>query len=292
MVKVRSNCRQSTPALPAIPLLAVATLLDPAPSLRAADAAPYPSDKSRFTLLDPTPRPRLRDLSTDRPDITESPFTVDAGHFQAELSFLEYTHGDGGQDQYAVLPMNLKLGLLNQVDLQLVVNPYIRTESDDETVDGFGDLQLRSKVNLWGNDEGTTSLAVMPFVQFPTAADGVGSDRVEGGLILPFAMELPGEWSLGLMAELDVVRDERNEDYGIDFVHTVAVGRGIVGPLGGYLEYIGVAPHQTGGGYQAAIGLGLTYGWSADVQLDAGVNLGLSDSADDVVLFTGISFRL
>jgi hypothetical protein len=234
----------------------------------------------------------LRELSTDRPDITESAFTVDSGHFQAELSFLEYTRGDGGQDQYAVLPMNLKLGLLNHVDVQLVINPYIRVETDDETVDGFGDLQLRTKVNLWGNDEGTTALALMPFVQIPTAADGVGSDRVEGGLILPFAMELPGAWSLGLMAELDFVRDASNDDYGLELVHTVAVGRGIVGPLGGYLEYIGVAPHQTGGGYQAAIGLGLTYEWSADVQLDAGANLGLSDSADDVVLFTGISFRL
>jgi len=30
-------------------------------------------------------------IEPDRPDVTESPFTVDAGHFQTELSFVEYT---------------------------------------------------------------------------------------------------------------------------------------------------------------------------------------------------------
>ena len=33
----------------------------------------------------------LRELSTDRPDTTESPFTVDRGHVQIELSFAEWT---------------------------------------------------------------------------------------------------------------------------------------------------------------------------------------------------------
>ena len=48
-----------------------------------ADASASP-DKSDYTLFNPTPRDRLREMSTDRPDKTESPFTVDAGHFQIE----------------------------------------------------------------------------------------------------------------------------------------------------------------------------------------------------------------
>lgn len=40
------------------------------------------NDKSMYTLFRQTPRSQMRELTTDRPDKTESPITVDAGHFQ------------------------------------------------------------------------------------------------------------------------------------------------------------------------------------------------------------------
>lgn len=47
-------------------------------------------DKRQFTLFNPTPDKLMREMSTDRPDTTESPYTVDAGHFQFELDLAEY----------------------------------------------------------------------------------------------------------------------------------------------------------------------------------------------------------
>ncbi len=47
-------------------------------------------DKSGYTLLNPTPRNLMREMTTDRPDITEVPFTVDAGHFQTESTLFGY----------------------------------------------------------------------------------------------------------------------------------------------------------------------------------------------------------
>ena len=242
----------------------------------------------------------MRELSTDRPDTTESPYTVDAGHVQVELSFLEYTRDDGGDDfeEFTVLPANIKVGLLNHVDLQLVVTPFIRQEldaddgEDDEDVSGFGDAQLRLKVNLWGNDGGPTAMAFMPFIQFPTGDDEVGTDHAEGGVILPLAIELPAGFGLGLMAEVDFVRNEDDDGYDVDFVHTATIGRDLVGALAGYIEYIGVEPSADDADYIAVLGAGLTYGLSDDVQLDAGVNVGLTDSADDLGVFAGLTFRL
>src|SRR5829696_1709417 len=85
-------------------------------------------DKQRRTVFDPTPREHMREFSTDRPDVTESPYTVDAGHFQLEMSFVEYAYDDDGDatlNEFSIVPSNFKLGLLNNVDLQLVVDPYI-----------------------------------------------------------------------------------------------------------------------------------------------------------------------
>jgi hypothetical protein len=279
--------------------VALATIYAAPDSLRAAEGGGPGGDKSAYTLFNPTPRALMREMSTDRPDTTESPKTVDAGHVQVELSFGDYVrdeeHGVKTETS-TVLPFNVKLGLTNHVDVQLVADPYVhqrvRSDSGRETDEGFGSTQLRLKVNLWGNDEGATALAIMPFVQLPTAADDLASDHLEGGLIVPFSMELPDEFNLGLMAEFDVVRDEDDDSYGFEFLHTVNINRTIVGDLGGYVEYIGIAPVDTGGGYLALLGTGLTYRLSEDVQLDFGMNFGLSAHADDFNVFAGISFRL
>jgi hypothetical protein len=34
----------------------------------------------------------MREMSTDRPDLTESAYTVDAGHFQVEMDVVRYTY--------------------------------------------------------------------------------------------------------------------------------------------------------------------------------------------------------
>src|SRR5688500_18754281 len=257
--------------------------------------AEEPGEKWQYNLFNPTPRELMREMSTDRPDTTESAYTVDAGHVQVESSFVDYTRdeGDGGDfDALSVLPTNLKIGLTNSMDLQLAFEPYIREEFEGESIDGFGATQLRLKINLWGNDGGDTAFAIMPFVQFPTEDDDFGAtDHVQGGVILPLAVSLPNEWSLGVMAEFDAVRDGADEDYELQFVHTATVGHDIVGDLAGYVEYIGVTDTENGTGYVSLIGGGLTYGASDNVQLDCGVNFGLSESADDFNVFAGISIR-
>ncbi|MGB7159037.1 MAG: transporter [Tepidisphaeraceae bacterium] len=258
-------------------------------------------DKSQYTLFNPTPAALMRELSTDRPDTTESAYTVDAGHLQIETSFVDYTRdndGGGDFDSLSILPTNVKLGLTNNMDVQFVFEPWISENFDpddgspDEDVSGFGVTQLRLKVNLWGNDGGDTALALMPFVQFPTSDDDFGAtDKIEGGLIVPFAMSLPREWGLGLMAEFDAVRDGADEDYELQFVHTATVGHDIVGDLAGYIEYIGITTTEEGNGYVSLLGGGLTYGVNENVQLDCGVNFGLSKEADDFNVFAGVSVR-
>ena len=49
-------------------------------------------DKSGYNLFRPTPDALLREMATDRPDRTESAYTVDAGHYQIEMDLLTYTY--------------------------------------------------------------------------------------------------------------------------------------------------------------------------------------------------------
>ena len=283
-------------ALP-LPIAAGAQARQPAPP--PATAMP---DKSAFTLANPTPRALLRDLSTDRPDTTESPYTVDGGHVQVEFSFVDYTYdrrNNTGQTRHTIsaAPVLFKLGLLNSVDLQIGLDPSTHERTTDRPtaattrVQGFGDTLVRLKVNLWGNDAGETALAIMPFVAFPSASSGLGSRKVEGGVIVPLAVALPGEFSLGLMAEVDFVRSAANDRYVIDFVHTATIGHTLIGDLAGYIEYAGIVSLNGDTDYRGFADLGLTYALSADAQLDAGLRLGLTRAADDLGLFVGLSLR-
>ena len=108
-------------------------------------------------------------------------------------------------------------------------------------------------------------------------------------VIVPFATSLPRGFGLGLMAEFDFVRDEFDDGYDLEFVHTASVSHDITEDWAGYAEYVGVAAP---GDYAAGIGVGLTYAVTPDVQLDGGVNFGLTDEAEDLRIFTGVSFRL
>jgi hypothetical protein len=260
-------------------------------------------DKTRYHILRPTPRELLRDLSTDRPDTTESPYSVDAGRFQLEMSLIDFTHDRRNsaretRNALAVSPLLLKAGLLHDLDLQLGLDPWVHEEVEDRrtgesaTVSGFGDTFLRAKWNLWGNDSGMTAFALMPYIKLPTAHRDIGNGEVEGGLIAPLAVSLPAEFSLGLMAEIDAVRNADDDRYVADFLHTLALGHDLVDELGAYIEYAGLSDLSGEEAYRAYFDAGLTFAISSEVQIDCGIRVGLTQAADDIGAFVGLSIRV
>ena len=89
-----------------------------------------------------------------------------------------------------------------------------------------------------------------------------------------------------------VLAPENDDDrFVVDFVHTVTVGHTLCGDLNGYVEYAGFANLSHDEEYRGYFDAGLTYGLTADTQLDAGVRVGLTSAADDLGLFAGISLR-
>ena len=263
-----------------------------------------PTDKSVYNLLHPTPRNLLREMATDRPDKTESPYTVDAGHFQIEMDLITFSHdrdtsagADTRINSWSVAPINLKVGLLNNFDLQLMIETWNRVKTDDRIArvitrqSGFGDVTTRLKYNLWGNDGGKTAMALMPFVKLPTNQDQLGNGSVEGGLIVPLAVELPKGWSMGLMTEFDIIEDANGQDHHPEFVNTVTFGHNIVGNLAGYLEFFSLVSSEANVPWVGTVDIGFTYAITPDIQLDTGINIGITRSADDLNPFIGISFR-
>lgn len=246
-------------------------------------------------LLTPGVRAELRELNTDRPDATESPFTVDAGHWQVEMDLVSHTSNrlDGIRTRtWDVAPFNLRYGVGPSLEAGLFFAPYTRTSTQPrgglgEALAGSGDLTLRGKVNFWGNDGGETAFGLIADVKLPAARTGLGNGHVEGDVILPVTFELPGGFELGVMTEVDVrYRDEGGS--GLVWINTATVGHALSRDVSGYIELTSEAGD---GPHGATLNLGVAWKLDANTQLDVGVNLGVSRTADDVQIFAGLSRR-
>jgi hypothetical protein len=273
------------------------SLITPASFCGAADES---QDKSRYNLFHPTPDNLLREMTTDRPDKTESPMTVDAGHFQIEMDFATFT-----QDQmngvsaktWNIAPFNLRVGLLNDVDLSLVFESYLHEDTEDKTakkmsnLSDVGNFITRLKVNLWGNDGGRTALAFFPFMKFPTGTGELNNNSIEGGAIFPFSMTLPAKFELGMETGVVVSRNESNANYHEEFVNSITFSREIAGKLSGYCEFFSIVNTERDSSWIGTADFGLTYALTKNVQLDCGCNIGVTDAADDINAFSGLSVR-
>ncbi len=229
-----------------------------------------------------------RPLSADRPDATESPHTVDPGVFQVELSFVEYSsvREDGERHRgLSVAPVLLKMGLTRSTDLHVGLEPLLHTENGQSQT-GIGNLTLRLKHNLLGNDDGRVAIAVMPVVELPTGDDDLVSDEVSFGFVVPVGIDLGGGWGLGVQGEFSFFDEEGKREEA--FTHTAVLGRELSERVGAFVEYIG--EHDLDGDYSPYLSGGATYLLRRDLQLDAGFVVGL-DGHEDVRVFAGVSFR-
>lgn len=269
-------------------------------TLGRADEVP---DKSKYHLFNPTPRELMRELSTDRPDQTESPYTVDAGHFQIEMDLangvLDRDQSNGGDVRSQIWGFggaNLKAGLWNNVDLQFVLDGYVDSRVKDQVAgvsardSGFGEVQTRLKINLWGNDGGQTAFAIMPFVKWPLPQSSLRNGKTEGGIILPLGIAMPAGWGMGLMTEVDFVRDGSGR-FDAEYFNTITFSHDIVGDLGGYIEFAALFTPESDAQWQGQIDVGLTYGLDENTQFDIGCNFGVTKVAPDFNPFIGVTRR-
>ena len=234
----------------------------------------------------------------------KSPYTVDAGHLQTETYVLGYARdrdtADGADTRteiWRIAPTTLKLGVLNNLDLELELAPCTRVRIDDRvagtvtTRQGFGDLTPKMKLNLWGNDQGSTAVALLPFVKFPTSQDQLGNHAIEGGLAVPASIELGWGWWLGLSPEVSFLKDSSGGGYSPAFANTAYLWHEIAGKLSGYVEFTSWVSAERGSRWTGSVDFGLTYLLTKNIQLDAGVLTGVTRAATDVNPFLGASFR-
>jgi hypothetical protein len=260
-------------------------------------------DKRGYTLFNATPANQMRELNADRPDKTDCPFTVDAGHLQLEMDFANVTynapttaHDKLQTRDYQVAPMNVKVGLLNNMDFQLVLQPCQWQRVEDtrtgsvEKDSGFSDITPRVKVNLMGNDGGFFALALIPYLKFPSADHALGNGAYEGGVGIPYAFNVP-HWDVGFQTTFSCDHDAVGDGYHADIANSVSIGHAIIGPLEYHVEFFSSVSTEQNAAWIGTFDTWLTYQANKNLVFDGGVYIGVTGAADSWHAWIGMTWR-
>jgi len=258
------------------------------------------------TLFNPTPDDQMRPMTTERPSKTDSPYSLDAGHFQIETNLFASTHNDDcisgtcmeTRQNFFGGASNLRIGLTDNADFQIISDLYRHLAVKDKTAgskttrDGFGDTQLRLKVSLIGNDPASKfSLGVIPYVKVPTNQDDLGNDKYEGGIGLPFNINFDGGWSLGGMTQFNAISQLDGSGYDPAYVNSLIVGKSLTDKLSAYGEFYTFKADQSGAKWTNTLDFGTVYAVTDNFKVDANIAFGATDTADDTNFFVGAAYR-
>jgi hypothetical protein len=263
---------------------------------------PSPYDSAHFSWRKPVPRNRLRPLRPDRPGTTESPFTVDAGHFQLETDLGRLINEPGSaedpqQRTWRAAYALVKLGLSRKTDLQVELPLYTTQKQRppdatdwDESQRGFGDVAVRIKHNFLGDDQqGPLAASVIGYVRLPTGAGGISNSHPEYGIVLPVDVEIGDTYNLEAQFETDLNYDPEQAQRYVRLMPSVAIDRQFGEKLGLLVE--GAFPWNTEQHrWHAQLNVAPTFNVTDNFQLDAGTHIALNGRTQREY-FVGLTVR-
>ncbi len=273
---------------------------DKAPADKAAGICCQPTTLFQWSYGTVTRGPDpAASMNTDRPDFTESSRTVGQGVTQWELGYTySYNDDNGVQARSHNYPEALlRAGILADW-LELRVG-WCYAEQVAQTTGGsrersYGseDLYLGFKIGLTPQDGWLPEMALIPQMMVPIGSGGLTAGECLPGINWIYSWELNDRWVVAGQTQLNRALDTVTNRPFLDVSQSATMGLGITERLGGYLEWYVMIPdgadvdptlHYLNGGFTFAV--------NADLQLDARVGRGLSQSADDYFAGSGLVFR-
>lgn len=215
---------------------------------------------------------------------TETPETTAAGRFLFEVDALDISVDKNEDFDYTAIGVGSVLvttGLTQNLDVQLGAQLFhthrLEYDTFTDSDSGLGAVLVRSKWRFFSNDY--TTIALLPYVRIPTDSDAPGTDKVEGGVIVPWSAWLPGGIEFGAQLGVDFGRNEADDGYDIDWMGSAFLYRALPAGFGLYAE---ATTWHTSGGEPSAGSLGAGVTWHTRFgDWDYGIYKGLNDGASD-----------
>jgi hypothetical protein len=268
-----------------------------------------------YTLFNKMPYDKLGDLTTDRPDFTESTETVEPGWIQYEFTIAQYGEDfdgvDGSSLTWSYGSSLFRVGLLPSWELRLGWDGYSNTRTNDstgaeptDTVGGGGDINIGFKNKFTSQEGWIPNTGILYGLSLPTGAANVTSETVDPSVKLLWSYDLTeklavsGNLNFNLVSADIVVMDATtatalapDRDRHLQFEPTLSFGYSITDWWGVFVEYYLSHNMHDSIPDQQFFNSGFTFLIHKNLQLDMFTNIGLTKSAEDLAVGTGISWR-
>jgi hypothetical protein len=222
--------------------------------------------------------------------VTERPETVAPGKVLVRMDGLKlsYDREDAAGNLHSVVGLaatTVRTGLTSDVDLQLGLDLYLRetftSRGRKDSDSGLGDVSFRLKWAIWRDEKSGQALAVLPYVRLPTGSSAVASKAIEGGIIVPWAMDAGAGVRAGAMLQWDAVRNDADNGYDARWLLTGFAERPLTGTISAYAEATAEARSTGLSDWAGTIGAGVLWRLSSRLQLDYEIQRGLNARASE-----------
>jgi len=213
---------------------------------------------------------------------------VAPGSLRVEMDGLRLSldREDGAGATYnalAVASTFVTAGLTESLDVQigaaLLRRERVVYRGRRDSSSGLGDLSMRMKWTVWRDARLGAALGLMPYVKIPSGTGAVGTDAVEGGIIVPWAAGLPGGVVSGAMFRWDLVRNDDENGYDSRWLATGYLQRHLTRALALYGEATLQAASTGASNTAGTVGVGALLQVTRRIQLDYELQRGLNRRA-------------
>ena len=233
-------------------------------------------------------------LITDRPDATESPYTVGTGNFQIETGALFTDNGNNDFTTESTVYNTglLRYGINETIELRLgwdyVNERNLNNRTEISNASGFTPLLLGAKFELVNENGWIPQIGLLTHLRLPfSAAAEFKPENTGMEMIFSFDHTLSDKDGIAYNLGARIANDR-----SLEYLYTIAYGYSFTDKWGAYAELYGAFPEDT-----TAYHLwdaGITYLVNNNLQLDATVGTGFQSSATDqnLLISAGFSDRI
>jgi Putative MetA-pathway of phenol degradation len=238
--------------------------------------------------------PKLPELETDRPDITESSSVVGAGLWQLETGILFQSDRVEPITLHDVSAPNglLRLGINSRLELRIGGEGFLSeslSTPGTEMSSGVSDLELGFKYKIVDQDRAGVDFSVIPIVSVPVGSDAFSSGSVDPTIKFTLARDLPRGFGLG--GNLIVASITEDHSRFTQTALSASLGHGLGAHWGGFWELYWASALSRGGDRALLFDTGVTHALGEHMQLDLSIGRGLTHDAPDWFIGAGFAIR-
>lgn len=235
-----------------------------------------------------------------RAQVTETPHTMAPGSFLLRVDAITI-----GVDRDRTAPKTytalglasalLSTGVTRDLDVQFGMQFFLRQtyqlQGSNRTSSGRGDSTIRAKYTFWRDPAHGAAMAVIPYLKLPSNTGGVGNNHTEGGVIVPWAMNLGRGTDLGAMGQWDLRRNPANTRYDSRWLVSGYAKQHLIGGLAAYAESTFSVSSASASTFVGGLGGGVTFDVSKSLQFDYNLSRGLGNRATDWTNLLRVNWR-